>query len=152
MSVDILPTALPLDASETFSAGIMPYLQAVIRKYRNHSEGTVLRTEVRDVGHEEAVEALNRAAIAAGGALNDKHKWLQKPVDEWRTANTKPSSSIDGELSYKQVPMRPRKNIVVLGSGMVAGPAVDELCKRQDVHVIVGLFSFPLVIYGPLAV
>jgi alpha-aminoadipic semialdehyde synthase len=30
-----------------------------------------------------------------------------------------------------------RKKVLMLGSGMVAGPAVDEICKRRDVEILV---------------
>ncbi|KAG6372697.1 Saccharopine dehydrogenase-domain-containing protein [Boletus reticuloceps] len=113
MSVDILPSTLSLDASEHFCRVLMPYLKTVIQEYRGQS------------GKQEYSEALERATVAKDGQLQETHTWLEAPLDKWRRSASKPEGS-------------PRKKkVLMLGSGMVAGPTVQELCKRSDVELIV---------------
>lgn len=102
MSVDILPTAVPSDASEVFSNALMPYLQSIIASYAGEPAG-------------EFEEAIERATIAKDGHLTEKHAWL-------------------GELAAPHN----EKHVLILGSGMVAGPAVDKIARRGDVKVTVG--------------
>lgn len=114
MSVDILPSSLPLDASEHFCRVLMPYLKAAIQEYR----GLPVKQEYS--------EALKTATVAKDGQLQGTHTWLEDPLDKWRRSAVKLEGS-------------PRKKkVLMLGSGMVAGPAVQELCKRSDVELVVG--------------
>ena len=76
-------------------------------------------------------KALDRATVAIGGALTEKHQWLQQGVDKWRTEKAQavqPAAS----TSLK------KKRVLLLGSGMVAGPAVDHIAQRKDVELVVG--------------
>lgn len=114
MSVDILPSSLPLDASDHFSRVLMPYLKAVIQEYRG-----------QPVEHEYS-EALRTATVVQDGQLQGNHTWLAAPLDTWRQSTSKPEGSSR------------KKKVLMLGSGMVAGPAVQELCKRTDVELVVG--------------
>ncbi|KAH0835691.1 Saccharopine dehydrogenase-domain-containing protein [Lanmaoa asiatica] len=114
MSVDILPSSVPLDASEHFCRVVMPYLKAVIQEYRGQSVG------------QEYFEALRMATIAKDGQLQGNHTWLETPLDKWRRSTTRLESSLR------------KKKVLMLGSGMVAGPAVQQLCKRSDVELVVG--------------
>ncbi|KAH7919203.1 hypothetical protein BV22DRAFT_1023405 [Leucogyrophana mollusca] len=124
MSVDILPSAIPLDASQHFCNVLMPYLRALIGELR----GTT--------GSDELKKALDVATVARGGALQGKHAWLEKPVRAWRESV---SAAVPGD-SVSAAPnqtLGTRKKVLMLGSGMVAGPAVDQICKRTDVELIV---------------
>lgn len=114
MSVDILPSSLPLDASQYFCRVLMPYLKAVIREYRGQSVG------------KEYSEALTRATVARDGQLQGIHAWLEDPLEKWRQSAAK----LEGTAR--------KKKVLMLGSGMVAGPAVQELCKRSDIELVVG--------------
>ena len=78
-----------------------------------------LRALVRDEKSGEEADALDRATIARDGKLTERFTWLKERIGK-------------GER---------KKRVLVLGSGMVARPAVDELAKRADVHVIVGQCS-----------
>ncbi|KAI6014540.1 hypothetical protein PISMIDRAFT_89188 [Pisolithus microcarpus 441] len=134
MSVDILPTSLPLDASNHFSGVLMPYLRALVREYRD------VRGSASPGKHCQYEEALERATVAKGGQLVGKHKWLREPVEKWRSALA--SSTADAMASSKgpapvESTVHGKKNVLILGSGMVAGPAVEEICKRGDVELIV---------------
>ena len=117
MAVDILPSSLPLDASKHFSDAILPYLRSLIREYRGErEEGGTGR------GY---MEALDKATVVRGGELVERHKWLGEPVRTWR-------EGVVGAGAGR------KKKVLMLGSGMVAGPAVDQICKRGDVELLVG--------------
>ncbi|THH32666.1 hypothetical protein EUX98_g1482, partial [Antrodiella citrinella] len=128
MSVDILPTALPLEASEHFSSVLTPYLKSLIRGYRTpgqpHLNGDA------DLGRAAALE---RATVASEGKLREPHKWLETPLSVWKdnVAAAKAEPSAVSESGG------PRKKVLMLGSGMVAGPAVDEICSWTDVELVV---------------
>ena len=125
MAVDILPSSLPLDASKHFSDAMFPYLQSLIREYRGEKE--------EEGGFSEA---LNRATIARAGELVGKHKWLEEPLSTWRDSVALGSSV--AEKPAKETGVVRKKKVLMLGSGMVAGPAVEEICKRGDVELLVG--------------
>ena len=132
MAVDILPTALPLEASESFSEGVFPYVKAICDGYSGKRSGGV---------H----EAIERAVIARSGKLTEKHVWLQELVDNFRSSVAQTSAASNGPST----PLKPggsmyvpeRKKVLLLGSGMVAGPAVEEISRRTDVDLIIGEFS-----------
>ncbi|EGN97202.1 hypothetical protein SERLA73DRAFT_169625 [Serpula lacrymans var. lacrymans S7.3] len=129
MSVDILPASLPLDASEHFSSVLMPYLKTLIGWYRRENlEG------------EQYSEAVNRATVTQGGKLKGKHAWLHDPLQKWASTvalNGSPSTPTRRSAVSEQQPQLRKKNVLMLGSGMVAGPAVDQICKRSDIELIV---------------
>jgi alpha-aminoadipic semialdehyde synthase len=117
MAVDILPTALPIDASTHFSNVLVPYLESLIAGYKGYGQGKLKG-------------ALDQATVAEGGQLVGKHTWLGEKVEAWRTSNSKKAQA----ATRKQ-------RVLMLGSGMVAGPAVSEICKRGNVELVVGKSS-----------
>ncbi|KAI0665470.1 Saccharopine dehydrogenase-domain-containing protein [Trametes maxima] len=134
MAVDILPTALPLEASQHFSTAFLPYLRIVLAGY-THPGAKPASTQIH--------EALDRATVAQGGELTPSFEWLRRPLGIWKKSIAAPSSE-DGEpanaghASKKPLPGAPRKKrVLMLGSGMVARPAVDELCRRSDVELVI---------------
>lgn len=142
MSVDILPTQIPQDASSHFSKALMPYLRTLIRQYQGalHS-------------HEhERVEALERATIAQQGELKSVHRWLTTPLREFRQKEKQATESAPLPLvTIAEDPIQDKvklsgtaskRKVLMLGSGMVARPAVEELSKRTDVRLVVGECSF----------
>lgn len=94
MSVDILPTQLPLDASRHFSQALMPYLRALVREYQGAGAGAGAgqsagagvsagaSASVGVGGDAPLVDALNRATIARGGKLMPNHEWLYASLDK----------------------------------------------------------------------
>lgn len=134
MSVDILPASLPLDASTHFSNVFLPYLESLIENYSS--------------GHcDEYSSALDRATIAAKGQLVGKHNWLQSSVDKFYASaapqsKSETESSLLGNTATDEPASQPgvvkKKKLLMLGSGMVAGPAVDEIAKRADVQLLIG--------------
>jgi alpha-aminoadipic semialdehyde synthase len=125
MAVDILPSSLPLDASTHFSDAMFPYLQSLIREYRGDKE--------EEGGYREA---LNKATIARAGELVGKHKWLEEPLSMWRDSIA--LTNVVVEKHGNETGVVRKKKVLMLGSGMVAGPAVDEICQRGDVELLVG--------------
>jgi len=115
MAVDILPTALPIDSSTHFSNVLVPYLESLIASYTGSDQG-------------ELKGALARATVTQEGRLLEKHTWLGEKVEAWRT-----SSGAKAQATTR------KQRVLMLGSGMVAGPAVSEICKRGDVELIVGM-------------
>ncbi|PPR06507.1 hypothetical protein CVT24_002635 [Panaeolus cyanescens] len=140
MSVDILPASIPLDASNHFSSALGPYLKGLIECQLNPDKAPY-------------PEALARARIASEGVLTNKHKWLQPAVDEVHMASGSRAhvAPVDGQqekprvVDQSKVPPEtatraPEKKhkILMLGSGMVAGPAVDLLASTADVQLVIG--------------
>jgi len=141
MSVDILPASLPLDASVHFSGVFLPYLERLVGQYMGERKG-------EDDGMHEALE---RATIVEGGRLKEKHHWLQSAVDTFYEGERQkkgvfaPSAGVggaapreEGRREMESGVLR-KKRVLMLGSGMVAGPAVDEIAKRGDVQLFIGL-------------
>ncbi|CCL98467.1 uncharacterized protein FIBRA_00465 [Fibroporia radiculosa] len=133
MAVDILPTALPLEASQHFCRVLMPYLRSLIAGYR----GTNTRQ-----GKEH--EALDKATVAWNGKLTEKHAWLQKPLGIWSRSTAASAaaaraylSQISSDTAKRDTTLNLKKKVLMLGSGMVAGPAIEEICKRPDVQLLV---------------
>ena len=114
MAVDILPTALPIDASTHFSNVLVPYLESLITGYKRSDQGKLKG-------------ALDRATVAQGGQLLERHAWLGQKVEAWRASSA----------GKAQTTMR-KHRVLMLGSGMVAGPAISEICKRGDIELLVG--------------
>ncbi|KAI0819731.1 Saccharopine dehydrogenase-domain-containing protein [Trametes gibbosa] len=136
MAVDILPTALPLEASQHFSKAFLPYLRSVLAGYTPSGVDGEATRRTREA------EALDRATVASGGELRQGWEWLRGPLGVWRDglrASAPPdvvSESVDADKRPAATGTRPKK-VLMLGSGMVAPPAVKELCRRQDVQLVV---------------
>lgn len=145
MSVDILPTALPNEASQHFSAALYPYLKTLIKEYRETAAGE----EYKPSGQERnRLDALHRATVARDGVLREPFQWLESPLGVWRQslAKTQPSStqnvpSSPSISSLGIVLPEKQKKVLVLGSGMVAAPAIDEICSWKDTQLVVGMYS-----------
>jgi alpha-aminoadipic semialdehyde synthase len=126
MAVDILPASIPLDASNHFSEALLPYMKSLIREYRGEQSSN------------DHKEALARATITTRGELKEQHRWLGKSVQAWRE-NTSPPSPFSS--SPTAVTTTSKKKVLILGSGMVAAPTVDEISKRPDIELLVGSYS-----------
>lgn len=79
--------------------------------------------------------ALERATIASGGSLREKHRWLQDSINKGRIQRVKESQASEHQFISPQK----RKKVLLLGSGMVAGPAVAEISRRTDVDLVIGM-------------
>ncbi|GAA6007492.1 hypothetical protein JCM11491_004182 [Sporobolomyces phaffii] len=105
-SVEILPSALPRDATDKFSSSVLPYVRQLLDP--NSSRAS-----------RELAAALERATLAKGGKLEKQHEWLYGLLEEQGQQKTT------------------RKRAVVLGAGLVAGPAVRTLAAQGNLDVIV---------------
>ena len=136
MSVDILPSELPLDSSCHFSDKLLPYLRSLIRSEQG-----------KPLSPEDALnlETIQRGTIAQGGKLQEPHSWLANRLGSL----TSPLVSAPGLLareeptSIKTAGVSKKRRVLLLGSGMVARPAVDHIATRKDVELLVGEYSFP---------
>ncbi|KAJ7696052.1 Saccharopine dehydrogenase-domain-containing protein [Mycena rosella] len=138
MAVDILPASIPFDASEHFSNALLPYLGTLIDRYRSTKWGVL-------------GPALDRATIAAEGRLAEKHYWLQESVTKFRAEGppivaTPPAAPVevtsdDGGVVIGSMGVG-KKKMLLLGTGMVAGPAVEEIARRVDVELIIASNSY----------
>jgi alpha-aminoadipic semialdehyde synthase len=142
MAVDILPASLPRDASVHFSERLLRYVRSIVDDYKGVKGGDV-----------EAADALKRATIASNGQLQKGHEWLTEKVDAWRVTQglrneIDATSDFDIDKGRRRAIER-KKRVLVLGSGMVAGPAVDELAARSDVELIVGKSRTRLLVAKP---
>jgi alpha-aminoadipic semialdehyde synthase len=140
MTVDILPTSLPLDASRHFSDALAPYLRALVAGYRGERADA------------DVARALERATVVQEGNLVGRHEWLGEKVDVWRSSvgrlpggvesrsgeATETAAKTGGEQAPALGTQRKRR-VLMLGSGMVAGPAVNELCRHRGVELVIGI-------------
>lgn len=100
-------------------------------------ERLVSNTPVDD----EVGKTLDRAKIVTEGIITPEHSWLAPRVEGWR--NTQASSSSNPTIPNTN-PRPPvylpekKKKVLLLGSGLVAGPAVDVFVARGDVELIIG--------------
>ena len=111
LSVDNLPTELPLEASNHFSQAFYPFAVELLQGNYAHP-------------------VLNRAAICHDGKLTQPYSHL----------NTKLPSVAISSIDKKRTALPKKKNVLLLGSGMVASPLVEYLLRSKDFHVTVGLF------------
>jgi alpha-aminoadipic semialdehyde synthase len=90
MAVDILPAAIPIDASRHFSDALLPYLTTLIEEHsygRSNSESLSSSVPAPAKNREGKGEisvhssALRKATVAIGGELTKDHKWLQELVE-----------------------------------------------------------------------
>lgn len=138
VAVDILPASLPRDASVHFSQNLLRYVRSVVNDYKG------IKGE-----DAEASDSLKRATVASEGRLQPRHEWLAEKVETWRASQqsrilskgTPSDVGFENDDRIRRTVERKRR-VLVLGSGMVAGPAVDELAARPDVELIVGKCPF----------
>lgn len=153
MSIDILPSELPLDASKHFSGALNPYLRSLVKTYQGTSP-----TEQDRV----AMDTVDRATIARRGELRPKHAWLGElltksassaplvvPAPETDRTDLDLAADLGGldtttkgkayyTPSTSSGALPKKRRALLLGSGMVAKPAVDELLSRGDVELVIG--------------
>lgn len=136
MSVDILPSEIPLDSSRHFSDKLMPYLRSLVQS----EAGRNLSRD--DASH---LEVLRRGTIIEGGQLRGPHAWLSSRLTGSSSTQTISNSNSQDVASLNTAEHGKRKQrVLILGSGMVAKPAVDHIASRKDIELIVG--ECPLLI------
>nr|XP_018263129.1 alpha-aminoadipic semialdehyde synthase [Kwoniella dejecticola CBS 10117]OBR85287.1 alpha-aminoadipic semialdehyde synthase [Kwoniella dejecticola CBS 10117] len=122
-SIDILPSELAADASGHFSSKILPYVR---RALFPGSEGNKAAED----------DTLEMAKIVDNGKILETHGWLLPKVEAWRSSSTQNGISAKQDES-KLANGQQKKRILLMGSGLVAGPAVDVFAARPDVHLAI---------------
>jgi alpha-aminoadipic semialdehyde synthase len=96
---------------------------------------------------DEIDETLERAKIVNEGVMTSEHSWLAPRVEGWRNTQAGSSRSapiIDTARAVNSSIMKDKKNkVLLLGSGLVAGPAVDVFVSRGDVELVIGMSISP---------
>ncbi|KAG0260345.1 hypothetical protein BG011_001946 [Mortierella polycephala] len=112
MSVDILPSELPLESSQHFSDSLYPFIKELIRENYSHP-------------------VLAGATVAESGSLKPAHENLTKVLKE-----THAKESLAKIRSALPIGTKP-KNVLLCGSGFVAGPLVDYLLRDPNVNITI---------------
>lgn len=110
-----LSLMIAADASSHFSKHLLPYVARALE----HVDG---KGRIGD----EIDKTLERAKIVDNGVLQKPHDWLEKNIRNWKTGGA-------GTHAPSQ-----KKRMLLLGSGLVAGPAVDVFLARPDVTLVIG--------------
>lgn len=127
-------TSVAIDASTHFSTCILPYVQSLIDE---SGQG------------DEIDQTLQRAKIVDKGVIAAEHSWLAPRVEGWRNTQAGSSrqmapTSTAGENTAghtgTSLLKEKKKKVLLLGSGLVAGPAVDVFVARGDVDLVIGMW------------
>ncbi|OAD69755.1 hypothetical protein PHYBLDRAFT_116084 [Phycomyces blakesleeanus NRRL 1555(-)] len=119
MGVDILPAELPIESSQHFSNVLYPHLKELV-------SDSVTSNAIK---LSELSATLANATIADKGKLTKEYKGLEGKLPLQSKSFQASSANNSGPAQLKTV--------LLLGSGMVAGPLVEHLLKRPDVRVVV---------------
>lgn len=130
MSVDILPSEIPLDSSRHFSKKLFPYIRSLVRS----QQGKPLTAD--DTIN---LETLHRGTIVENGKLQEPHSWLASRVGSpTGLLDAQPTSTPESPPPVPSSNGLRKRRVLLLGSGMVARPAVNHIATRKDVDLIVG--------------
>ncbi|KAG6841649.1 hypothetical protein C0991_008634 [Blastosporella zonata] len=114
---------------------LFPYVESLIRKYQTGE-------------YDDYAKALERATIAEGGILSSQHAKLLPAVREFYKSGRVPASKSENRIIPTLEPATKvqrviKKRVLMLGSGMVSGPAVEMISKRNDIQLIVAHYYSP---------
>ncbi|KAF9293993.1 hypothetical protein BGZ74_011470 [Mortierella antarctica] len=118
MSVDILPSELPMESSQHFSDSLYPFIKELIRDNNSHP-------------------VLAGATIAADGHLTAAHKDLAKILNDTHAKEnlSKLKATLGSGSSFGSTPKQ--KKVLLCGSGFVAGPLVEYLLRDPNVSLTI---------------
>ncbi|KAH7333929.1 Saccharopine dehydrogenase-domain-containing protein [Rhizoctonia solani] len=166
MTVEILPAELPRDASKHFSKALKPYLKGLVRVHERggtlkldgkaeKEEQLVFKTLDRATIAENGILRPQHAwlmeRVGAHWAQNTSSTQPEIVVASGKSVSTSSGgvavSSVDSDTSglsstssgasNSSQSLKPRKRVLLLGSGMVAKPAVDVFLGRDDIRLVV---------------
>uniref|UniRef100_T1IMQ8 Uncharacterized protein n=1 Tax=Strigamia maritima TaxID=126957 RepID=T1IMQ8_STRMM len=109
-SIDNMPTQLPLQATDDFGELLFPYIDDIL-----NSDATIPLSE------EKFNPVVYGAVIASNGKLTSNFEYIQD-LRNARFLKMKPSTGSG-------------KNVLVLGAGFVAPPAIEYLSRHEDINV-----------------
>jgi alpha-aminoadipic semialdehyde synthase len=100
---------------------------------------------------DEIDQTLERAKIVTEGVITAEHSWLAPRVEGWRNTQAgssrqvapTPMADIGGGITSTSLLKEKKKKVLLLGSGLVAGPAVDVFVARGDVDLVIGTSCLP---------
>ncbi|KAJ3330264.1 hypothetical protein HDU76_006052, partial [Blyttiomyces sp. JEL0837] len=108
MSIDNLPTEMPLEASEYFGDALYPFIVQAVKGRFDHP-------------------VLKGATITTpDGKLAKQHEKLYEVIEEYGTAKDNSGIKVIGS-----------QKVLLLGSGYVAAPLVDYLLRSKNVSVTI---------------
>ncbi|KAF9369461.1 hypothetical protein CPC16_004497, partial [Podila verticillata] len=118
MSVDILPSELPMESSQHFSDSLYPFIKELIRDNNSHP-------------------VLAGATIAADGHLTAAHQNLTKILHDTNAKEklAKLKATLGSGTSSLSTPKQ--KKVLLCGSGFVAGPLVDYLLRDPNISLTI---------------
>ncbi|KAI8872471.1 hypothetical protein GQ42DRAFT_174340 [Ramicandelaber brevisporus] len=111
MSIDNLPTELPLESSQHFSSSLRPFIKEIVN---NNFDHTVVR----------------RAIITENGKLKPQHEHLTELLASHKKGADAAATAASSTVSTG-------KRVLLLGSGMVARPLVEYLLRRPEVNITI---------------
>ncbi|KAG9087808.1 hypothetical protein FRC06_002352 [Ceratobasidium sp. 370] len=160
MTIEILPAELPRDASKHFAKALQPYLHALVRQKGGKGrdkDGKLLdaldRATITERGalrpkHAwliDRVEAhlAREGKEESGGKASSIVAGVESKAPD---ATATPTQAVKGSATSKAVRASngssvsrsaPGKKVLLLGSGMVARPAVEVFLGREDIQLVV---------------
>ncbi|CAE6481146.1 unnamed protein product [Rhizoctonia solani] len=166
MTVEILPAELPRDASKHFSEALKPYLKGLVQAHERGgtlaSDGkageekqrvlkTLDRATIAENGILRPQHAWLMERVSAYWAQDTGSTQPEVVVASGKGVSTSSGgvsvSSVDSVASdvssttlgtsNSSPSLKPRKRVLLLGSGMVAKPAVDVFLGRDDIRLVV---------------
>lgn len=138
-----------IDASRHFSAKILPYVQYLVARSK---------ASIRDsnmVSTPDLSAIIDRATIVKDGNLTAPHRWLEQRLSNVSMGDQDSRSPLSLQSGLprrepselQQTPYRPtasrriKHKVLLLGSGLVAGPAVEVFSDRRDVSLSIGQYG-----------
>lgn len=92
---------------------------------------------------DEIDKTLERAKIVDEGVITSEHSLLAPRVEGWRntqagSSRSAPTTDAARRAVKSSIIKDKRKKVLLLGSGLVAGPAVDVFVSRGDIELVIG--------------
>ncbi|KAI8461948.1 Saccharopine dehydrogenase-domain-containing protein [Phakopsora pachyrhizi] len=126
ISIEILPSELPRDASIDFSAAILPYLADLIESKLSDSS-----TESNSL-----IKSLENATICKDGKLAPKHQGLSNLLSNFFEKSTQKTQTVVNQVDKVSVGDS-QKSVAIFGSGLVAKPAIQVLLSDPNVKLTI---------------
>jgi alpha-aminoadipic semialdehyde synthase len=113
-SIDNMPTQLPIEATDYFGDLLHPYALDIIK----NSDAK------KPVDEDQWLPEVEGAIITSNGKLTTNYEYINELRELSNKSRHKTESNLEG-----------KKNILVLGAGMVSAPLVEYLNRSKDIHI-----------------
>ncbi|WAR59798.1 hypothetical protein PtB15_11B439 [Puccinia triticina] len=121
ISIEILPSELPKDASESFSSAIFPYITSLIQS----------KLPQNDVENPEILQRLKNGMICGDGILMPQHEGLAPLLAS--SLSPAPATPVTNKMDVSGGSQK----VVIFGSGLVAKPAIETLLQEANIEVTI---------------